>query len=275
LHVPNLHLPTKVKVAHACAATISRNSPAVESSIDTAPVSVDSPGWMSHNLRLRRMIRCRLWRSGCVALVFGATVLGFSVLPGSAASGWKYSGHVTYSFVGGSGNRNIDVSWRGRKYLIRSSVGEFLFIDLEIRNRIYVCAPTLQQLKKGAWPNNGGTLKFCTQYRTTGNNEGVTEADNELGHYFSPVKNYLPHPQRAGAGTYAGVRSDCFTGKDAYANGVTDTLCVAHSGNYLTYMKIPNARWTATKAGTVNASQLVLPRGVNILSLGDSAKIIP
>jgi hypothetical protein len=206
--------------------------------------------------------------------ILAAALVAVVWLPASAAAGWAHSGHVTYTFVGGAGNTTLDVSWSGGRYLIRSDSGEFLFADFAIRNRIYVCAPSLQKLKTGAWPNHG-PLRVCAQYRTTGNNIGLIEADNELAHYFDPRKNYLPKGLRIAQRTYVGVVSDCYAGGDSREKTRDDTVCVAHVGNYLTYMDIPNARWTAVKSRPVDQTQLALPKGVKVLSLSQSATIIP
>lgn len=208
-------------------------------------------------------------------LILAAVLVVGIVDPDSATGGLASSGHVTYTFRGGAGNTTLDVSWRGGRYLIRSSSGEFLFSDFAVKNRIYVCAPSLRQLKAGAWPNKGGRLTICAQYRTTGNNLGLVEADNELAHYLAPRKNYLPKGLRIGQRTYGGVLSDCFVGSDAFEKNIEDTICVADVGSYMTYMDIPNARWTAVKSRPVDPTQLALPKRARVLSLGQSAKIVP
>lgn len=209
------------------------------------------------------------------ALLLGLISLVLATGAGFAATDYAYSGRVVYTFVGGAGNAEIQVSWRGGKYLVRSTRGEFLFADFEARHRIYVCAPTLNKLKTGAWPNDGSALKICAQYRVTGNNFGLIEADNELAHYFSAKKTYLPKGVLIAPRTYAGAKSSCYTGGDPRQKTRDNTICLAQRGGYTTFMDIPNARWTATEVGHVDPMQLALPYGAKVLSLARSALIIP
>jgi hypothetical protein len=206
-----------------------------------------------------------------------AVVVGLvGVSSSSAAHDYSApSGHVTYRFIGASGNRRIDVSWSARRYLIRSSVGEWLLSDYGPRNRIFVCAPTLKELKAGGWPNAGGALKFCAQYPGTGNNFGLTESVEELAHYFDPRKNYSPAALPIARRSYAGVLANCYRGTDKIDKTSTDTICEARPGGYMTFMKTPKAQWTAIKAVPVDRTQLTVPRGAQLLSLSESAKIIP